>query len=620
MATAARRPANSHTASLKAAGHQYECMLEVWGSSKLTVDQCDFQHSRADGIRFFADSGGPISNSRFQNNAGYGLWLRGASPDVTDCTFANNTNVGRLESGDGKGSFPRFQNTTFTDSGYVHIASNIDSGGTLTAAPYYIDGHRHASAETTLTVEGGASFAMANFASFTVHGNLIANGSEDAPILFNRAGDNHWGAVRITNNEGTGEGVPSRLSHCIMTGGGYWCNVLLEVHANAPIDLDHCQFRESTADGVRFFENVTGAMTQCRFEDNAGYGLWLRGSSPAVDQSAFSGNGNAGRLESGAGQSSLPVFTQSTFEDGQRVHIAGNLETAGTLTAAPYYIDGHRYSVSTDTLTIEQGASFAMANFASWTIHGNLVAEGTEDAPIVFSRAGDNHWGAIRLTNNEGDRPRRTHRLTYCTFDGGGYWHGTLLEVYGGSPISLEQCTLRNSTADLARISNAPGGLITGCLFEGATSHGLRLHSSSPSISHSTFRDFGNEAILLLSSHETGASFPSFSGNDFGPTDYIEIGTNIDSSGTLTDPGQALPGDGHPHDTRSRGSLGGSGDHHQLRRLSLAPRGRQPSSPGNRERTHHFHLRQPGEGTSPVGRSHPYGRPHQNQRLPPLPV
>jgi hypothetical protein len=401
-------PSSSFThCNFEGGGYWYGCLLEVSGGARVTIDQCSFRHSITDGIHFYEGSGGPISNSVFENNAGYGLWLRGSSPAVAACQFTSNANIGRLESGEGMGSFPAFTSPSFQNSGYVHIAGNIDSSGTLTTAPYYIDDHRVAAAGASITIQEGSTFAIADYATWTIHGNLVANGSASAPILFTSATGaregNPWRAIRLTNADGSGNGLPSsNLTHCIFEGGGYWYACLLEVSGGASASLSHCTFSYSTADGARFFENSGGPITSTQFENNAGYGLWLRGSSPEVDACSFTDNGNASRLESGAGKGSFPAFTNTEFNGVGKVHIASNIDSSGTLTAAPYYLDDHRFAASSPSITIEGGATFAIADYATWTVHGNVIADGSENAPILFTSVSGasegNPWRALRLT------------------------------------------------------------------------------------------------------------------------------------------------------------------------------------------------------------------------------
>lgn len=524
-------------------GDWYGAMLEATGSAPVSMDSCVFRHSITDGAKCYEHAGGAITNTRFENNAGYGLWLRGSSPQVDACAFIGNGNVSRLASGGGEGSFPAFTNTTFQNSGFVHVATNIDSSGTLTAAPYFIDDHRVAAAGTTITIEGGATFDMANFSTWTLRGNLFAQGTAERPILFTSASGvgvgSAWRALRLTNNDGAGAATASQLSHCTFEGGGDWYQAMLEASGGAPVTLNHCAFRNSVVDGVRFLPGSGGGISETQFEDNAGYGLWLQGSSPAVDHCSFSGNGNASRLASGDAMASFPNFTNTTFHGDDKVHIASNIASGGRFTAAPYYLNEHRVSVAEATITIDAGASFAMEDFATWTIHGNLVAEGNAGAPILFTSATGldegSRWRALRLTNNESDGSSKPNTLSYCTFEGGGDWYATLLEAYGGAPISLDHCIFRDSIVDGARLNGTPNSAITNCTFEDIVSYGLRLQSTSPMVTDSTFQRCGAQAILLLS----GDSYPTFSNNTFGPHDLVEIGANLQVSGHLSNPGQA---------------------------------------------------------------------------------
>jgi parallel beta-helix repeat protein len=297
------------------------------GGAATNLDHCTFRHSTADGARFFENSGGPITNTKFKNNAAYGLWLRGSSPEVSQSAFSDNGNACRLESGAGKGSFPGFTNTVFDGDDKVHIASHLDSSGTFTAAPYYLDEHRVAAADTTITIQGGATFTMEDYATWTIHGNVIADGSENAPILFTSvsgaAEGNRWRALRLTNNEGNGARLPSRLSYCTLEGGGYWYATLLEALGGAPLTLDHCNFQHSIGDGVRFWDNSGGTITNCTFQDVNEYGLRLQSSSPAIANSHFQRCGKQAvlLLSTEPNGASFPAFSNNHFAPDDYIEI-----------------------------------------------------------------------------------------------------------------------------------------------------------------------------------------------------------------------------------------------------------------------------------------------------------
>ncbi|MGK0185794.1 MAG: parallel beta-helix repeat protein, partial [Verrucomicrobiales bacterium] len=237
-------------------------------------------------------------------------------------------------------------------------------------------------ANATITILSGTLVQFLDFSSLHVHGRIVANGSALEKITFTSLSGategSPWRVIRLTNDDGSGNGLPaSSFTHCVFEGGGNFYHTMLEVSGEAQLSMEECVFRHSVEDGVRFYQDSGGAISNTRFENNAGYGLWLRGSSPAVSDCTFSGNGNIGRLESGGGKGSFPAFTNTTFQNSGHVHIASNIESSGTLTAAPYYLDGHRVALAGASLTIDAGASFRMEDFATWTVHGNVIANGT---------------------------------------------------------------------------------------------------------------------------------------------------------------------------------------------------------------------------------------------------
>ena len=522
-------------------GQHYSCMLEVWAGAWVTLDGCTFQHSAADGIRFHETSEGTVTNSMFANNAWTGIWMRGSSPHIEGCVFRGNGNAARLESWDGKGAFPVFRTTTFEGDDRVHIASDIHSGGTWTAAPYFLGGSVSLVSNQTITLEGGSSIAFADFASLTIQGNFIAAGTAEAPILFTSSSgvgiENPWRAIRLANGQGEGNGLPgSRLSYCTFEGGGQHYGCMLEVAKNSDITLDHCTFRQSSEDGARFYEHVTGAVTDTVFQQNGRYGLWLRASSPDVTGCQFSGNGYAGKLESWDGKGSFPRIRDTLFEGGNRILINSDIHSGGVLTAAPYFLYGSVTGTSSETITIEGGSHFLCDDFSSLTLHGNLMATGTAASPIIFTSASgvgeDNPWRAVRLLRpSESGQELPASKLDYCTFEGGGQHYGCMLEAWIDN-IELNNCHFRHSSIDGVRLYDGVRGSVTATTFEGNARYGLFLRGSSPEVTGCRFANNGHAG--KLESGEGKGSYPFIRHSVFEGGDRFLINSDMHSGGTLT--------------------------------------------------------------------------------------
>lgn len=480
-------------------GYWYDTLVEVAGPADVTFRDCRFDQSR-----------------------GYGLRLRSASPTLTRCSFSGNSQAIRLESTEADGaSYPLIRDTQFHDGNKVHLAGDIHSSGTLVQAPYLIDGATgvvHPAVE--LIVEPGATFTVAPWTSWTVWGNLLAEGTAELPITWTPvappgAGD-PWGGLRVI----AGSGRESSFQHCIFEGGGYWYDALVDLDGPAMVSF-----------------------TDCLFDRSRAYGLRLRSASPTLTRCQFTGNGNAIRLESSVDRgASYPLIRESTFAGAERLHLAGDIHSSGVLSQAPYLVDGGTGSVAPEaTVEIEPGSVFSIADFYSWTVHGNLVAPGTPDAPIVFTSLSGadqgNPWRAVRLSNGNGSAHGRASVFEHCIFEGGGYWHDTLLQAYGGAPVELRDSIFRLSIANGVHFDSGSGGPVTRCEFLGNAWHGLRLTSTSPAIEGCQFFGNGSGAISLNGTPENGGSFPVYAGNQFGLDDKIEIGSDIHSSGAWPDAG-----------------------------------------------------------------------------------
>lgn len=100
------------------------------------------------------------------------------------------------------------------------------------------------------------------------------------------------------------------------------------------------------------------------------------------------------------------------------------------------------------TLTIDAGTTLQIAASKIITIRGRLVAEGTPDEPILFTRldhdAGIGRWAKFRFVDADGDS-----RLAHCNFRYGDGWIDNatsgdfgVVTIYG-SRAALEDCDFR---------------------------------------------------------------------------------------------------------------------------------------------------------------------------------
>jgi hypothetical protein len=111
-----------------------------------------------------------------------------------------------------------------------------------------------------------------------------------------------------------------------------------------------------------------------------------------------------------------------------------------------------------ETLTIEPGVVVFAQSWHALTVSGRLVAEGTEESPILFTATpagpGEPGWKGIRFVDADDGSV-----LSFCTIENGKTTAGNPFDRGGGvycqgsSPL-IERCTIRNN-----RASTAGGGI-----------------------------------------------------------------------------------------------------------------------------------------------------------------
>jgi hypothetical protein len=173
----------------------------------------------------------------------------------------------------------------------------------------------------------------------------------------------------------------------------------------------------------------------------------------------------------------LLMLTSAAF--GQ--NISGPL--SGTLGPGIYYVVGDCQILAGNTLTIRPGTTFLHAGSYRWTIYGQLIADGTSDSLIVFTRQvpdSAHMWRGLRFYNSTANGSL----LDYCTIEyiyslsdsGSIYCRGADIDIthttiaycsaLGGgggiyaisSPILIEDCEIHHNTAITSGSVTGNGG------------------------------------------------------------------------------------------------------------------------------------------------------------------
>ncbi len=170
------------------------------------------------------------------------------------------------------------------------------------------------------------------------------------------------------------------------------------------------------------------------------------------------------------------------YDDGTTTTVSGTLSTATWTTAgAPYIVSASATIPSGATLTINPGVSVYLASGANLVVAngGKLLAEGTESAPIHFTRTpgATTNWGSIQINGGAGS-PETRIAYAHLSFGGGSpqilctnatvYLDhltfgatGTSYLHLDGSSFLVSNCTFPPTTAAFEPV-HGTGGVKTG--------------------------------------------------------------------------------------------------------------------------------------------------------------
>ncbi|MEA4936327.1 MAG: T9SS type A sorting domain-containing protein [Paludibacter sp.] len=382
------------------------------------------------GILNFENAGGTVMNSLIINSRTFGTFINGnASPAFDKVTIQNASSDPIAIS---LTSNPSFSNMSLI-SNYSNAIKIIDRdlNGTAVIAPrniagieniaYIIDNLRiHSSGK--LTINPGVVIKFRTSNSYILsEGNLIAAGTPDQKIYFTSFKDDSKGGD--SNNNGNND-APERgdWGGGVMSWYGYWDfppggiqfrnNTLVSDTANI---LNHCEIRYSDT-GIRIenaFANISNiTVQQCRY-----FGATVIGNSnPTFNDCQFY-NLNYSPVE-------LSMFSNPTFNNCSALNVGFMAlsvipETYSRSDTIPvrsfggydnisYFMEGSSTINAGTTITIPEGIvfkskesitsggyyyspSYYMAN--GFQVNGELIVNGTNNHPVVFTHLTDDNYG-----------------------------------------------------------------------------------------------------------------------------------------------------------------------------------------------------------------------------------
>ena len=187
------------------------------------------------------------------------------------------------------------------------------------------------------------------------------------------------------------------------------------------------------------------------------------------------------------------ILLATLIASAQTVIPAGEVEGIWTYDQSPYEVQGGIYVTVGKTLTIEPGVEVKFNTTERFEIRGCLLAEGTEEVPILFTKYQlFEKWGGVKWMSPPSSND--SSKIDYCIFEHAyaygpeyGYNSGGAIGVENWDKLSIKHSTFRFNKADLPGIQPPCGAAIA-------------LNNSSISISHCIFHNNAAKwggAILL---------------------------------------------------------------------------------------------------------------------------
>ena len=312
------------------------------------------------------------------NNTGQGVSLNGASPEIRDNVFRENTQDGircvnsslaTIEGNtfDSNGDWPIWLDTSSSGAqinGNTFEGSrpfNAIASGTLAAdttwtddAPYVVNGPITVLEGVTLAIEpgaivkfGGPGCYFYGLPGIVVQGTLIADGTSENPIVFTSVHDHsvggetgngspapgNWDKIRFASTS-----VDSLLRHAVVQYGGFSGRYCCGPYGG-------CNKSDNDSGAIQIYSSSV-SIVDSEISENK-MGIYANGASPEIRDNIFRENTDIGiKCVNG----SLPVIEGNTF-DGNGGYAVYNAESLVVVIAENNYWgqDSGPYDGSDDT-------------------------------------------------------------------------------------------------------------------------------------------------------------------------------------------------------------------------------------------------------------------------------
>jgi parallel beta-helix repeat protein len=408
-------------------------------------------------------------------------------------------------------------------------------------SPYYVTGSITVNTDVTLTIQPGTVVKFAQGAQFTVAGTLNANGALGNKVYFTNYHDDTVGG----DSDGTvtapvagwwfGINIPdggsATMNYAEVRYAGYAGNAGIYKPNTGNLTLTNSIITNCASDGL-YFINATGALSISAntISNNAGNGITVNNSSPAIQNNDITGNAGYGLYITGLTPPSsvtLNHFSGNAWPvaitaDSSGVAIAADNVFSGPLYIEPgainrdttwsntwtYYLPGGIAIAAGKSLTIAAGRVVKLAQGAQFTVAGTLNANGALGNKVYFTNyhddtvGGDSDgtvtapvagwWFGINIPDGG------SATMNYAEVRYAGYAGNAGIYKPNTGNLTLTNSIITNCASDGLYFINATGALsISANTISNNAGNGITVNNSSPAIQNNTINNNTGSGIYL---------------------------------------------------------------------------------------------------------------------------